>query len=461
MNFLGGYGSGSDSDENAVDGGNAHGVTPSAATILANKHQAKVEAMKFQPAPQPIIKETADPKKKKKIEILNMLPANIQAALQGDSIYDSDDGDDSEFGSDQRMEIESETKVIKSKSGTNSFVTAASKPKKRSRSSHDVELLSLLPKVLDRPTPVSHVAPSSSSFETESNLNDDNATAPVQQSSCIEINKANANQKIKGSSVFSMPLVSNNPNDEYRLPTAPAKPIVAQKQKKKSRQNGDNCDEEDGEESWRKTVMRSSSSNNNSGSLFNLNEKKSQAFGAQNSNTVPIQMSVQAQQPTHQSQPSVAIEVNTQDPDLYAYQQYQYQQQMLQYQQQQQQLQQQQTFTMEDEGDSSSRRRDRRMEAQLLHGNMEAVNNMETSGTFVARPAAWDRFSYEERQAQEAEVSRTYKIGQNIQQSNRLQNRKHQINSLAVAAANTELEMLDAKGRRNKSKAETAAKYGW
>ena len=68
MNFLGGYGSGSDSDENAVDGGNAQGVTPSAATILANKHQAKVEAMKFQPAPQPIIKETADPKKKKKIE---------------------------------------------------------------------------------------------------------------------------------------------------------------------------------------------------------------------------------------------------------------------------------------------------------------------------------------------------------------------------------------------------------
>jgi hypothetical protein len=101
------------------------------------------------------------------------------------------------------------------------------------------------------------------------------------------------------------------------------------------------------------------------------------------------------------------------------------------------------------------------MEAQLLHGNMDAVNSIETSGTFVSQPAAWDRYKYEERQAQEQEVSRTYNIGQNIQQSNRLQNRKHQINSLAVAAANTELEMLDAKGRRSKSKSETAAKYGW
>ncbi len=41
------------------------------------------------------------------------------------------------------------------------------------------------------------------------------------------------------------------------------------------------------------------------------------------------------------------------------------------------------------------------------------------------------------------------------------QNRKHQLNSLAMQAAQTELAMLDAKGSRMKSKSETQGKYGW
>ena len=41
------------------------------------------------------------------------------------------------------------------------------------------------------------------------------------------------------------------------------------------------------------------------------------------------------------------------------------------------------------------------------------------------------------------------------------QRRKHQINSLAISAAERELELLDKKGKSNKTKHETNARYGW
>ena len=467
MNFLGGYGSGSDSEEAESGNASTTSATASAPSIhpsfVEDKRQAKIDAMKFQPASRAVIKEVTDPVsskdvKKKKIEILNMLPANIQAALQGDTMYDSDEGNDDEIVSN-RMEVENGIKAIGSNGNRNNN-NGTFAMKKRSRGSHDSDLLSLLPKVLGRPAPVPNT--SSSTPSTKVTTSSGNFAMPVQQESYIERNKANANVKIKNSS-FSMPLVSNNPSDEYRLPSKTSNQSVGtQRQKKKNKfpkAGGNDDEDDDGEENWRKTVNDGESGNSHGigGSIFTFDDRKSQAPERHNDSTIPINVPAQIHS-NYQSHSAAKEQLNTQDANLYAYQQYQYQQQVLQYQQERQQ---QQVIMEEDHEDHSSHRRDRRMEAQLLHGNMDAVNNMETSGTFVAAPAAWDRFKYEERQAQEAEVSRTYKIGQNIQQSNRLQNRKHQINSLAIAAANTELEMLDAKGRRNKSKAETAAKYGW
>ena len=43
----------------------------------------------------------------------------------------------------------------------------------------------------------------------------------------------------------------------------------------------------------------------------------------------------------------------------------------------------------------------------------------------------------------------------------KLQRRKHQINSLATAAAERELELMDKKGQSLRTKAQTQAKYGW
>jgi Mitotic checkpoint regulator, MAD2B-interacting len=113
-------------------------------------------------------------------------------------------------------------------------------------------------------------------------------------------------------------------------------------------------------------------------------------------------------------------------------------------------------YEVEEKQALSGRKRDRNIEAELLIGNIDVVTS-----SFVAGPAAWDRLKYAEKQKLEEQVNKTYKIGEKIAQPSRLQNKKHQINSLAQAAANVELEMFDAKGARNKSKAETQAKYGW
>ena len=45
--------------------------------------------------------------------------------------------------------------------------------------------------------------------------------------------------------------------------------------------------------------------------------------------------------------------------------------------------------------------------------------------------------------------------------THKLQKRKHQINSLAIAAAERELELMEKRGRAPTTKAETNAKYGW
>jgi len=45
--------------------------------------------------------------------------------------------------------------------------------------------------------------------------------------------------------------------------------------------------------------------------------------------------------------------------------------------------------------------------------------------------------------------------------ASKTQKRKHQINSLAIAAAERELELLEKRGRASKTKKETNAKYGW
>jgi len=48
-----------------------------------------------------------------------------------------------------------------------------------------------------------------------------------------------------------------------------------------------------------------------------------------------------------------------------------------------------------------------------------------------------------------------------VYKPSKIQKRKHQINSLAYAAAERELELMEKKGSSLKTKSQTQAKYGW
>lgn len=112
-----------------------------------------------------------------------------------------------------------------------------------------------------------------------------------------------------------------------------------------------------------------------------------------------------------------------------------------------------------------SRKRERDIQNLLLHGNVSAAMNMSGGNMVeVRRDSTWDDSRYREQKKKEEELKSMFgsASGNNmIAQPTKNQNRKHQINSLAFSAAESELELLEARGRQYKTKAETQAKYGW
>ena len=112
----------------------------------------------------------------------------------------------------------------------------------------------------------------------------------------------------------------------------------------------------------------------------------------------------------------------------------------------------------------NSRKREREIQQQLLNGNVSVVEKSKLIDVVSSR--GWDSSKYNHQQEREAEIQSMFSFGQNagekmIAQPSKNQHRKHQINSLAMQAAQVEMEMLDAKGARIRAKSETQAKYGW
>jgi hypothetical protein len=109
-----------------------------------------------------------------------------------------------------------------------------------------------------------------------------------------------------------------------------------------------------------------------------------------------------------------------------------------------------------------SRREERDVELSLLAGDISSLDHAKIID--IAGPASWNSTAYQERRQKEAEVMGAFsgKGGDKIvAPPSRVQNKRHQINSLALQAAETELALLDARGHRSKTKSETQAKYGW
>ena len=121
---------------------------------------------------------------------------------------------------------------------------------------------------------------------------------------------------------------------------------------------------------------------------------------------------------------------------------------------------------------SSSHRRGRDMERALLSGNKDefrrasnTLNVIDIGNGSSGGPGGWNSGVYLMQQKREEELKANFTVNQssslNTLNPSKQQSRKHQINSLAVAAADMELKLLEAQGKRNKSKSETQGKYGW
>ena len=111
------------------------------------------------------------------------------------------------------------------------------------------------------------------------------------------------------------------------------------------------------------------------------------------------------------------------------------------------------------------KKRDRDIEQQLISGNLDAAQTMGGGVREMRASSDWNAQAYTMQKQNEAELHRAFfaaKGGEKaIAPVSKLQGRKHQINSLVLQAAKTELSLLNAKGDRNLSKQETRTKYGW
>lgn len=111
----------------------------------------------------------------------------------------------------------------------------------------------------------------------------------------------------------------------------------------------------------------------------------------------------------------------------------------------------------------SQRKRQRNLEQMLMSGNLTALEQG-ASVQEIQVGNQWDASGYSEQKQREAAIYNQYTAGGTVKaalQPTRQQNRKHQLTSLAMKAAETEIAMLDAHIARSKTKSQTQSRYGW
>ena len=430
MNFLSGYGS--DDDELSFNENKTSSHKPylpsNNTTVNKDQNKASIESGK------------------KKIEILNLLPSNIQAALQGNTSYDSDSDD-----------------------GGDSF-TKKNPYEKTNIKSSSSSLLNLLPKAKDvggQNQTINSLKDKSSlpknglDHSSNKNLVDQNMSKPNNNS----IISTQTTQ-----SKFALPLDSGPPKIYFVGKTQVEKKIESKPLGGK--ETTDKSDKFSPQKESGKNYKDESNEIGKSESLFTFENDSISSHKVDND---PIQYSsypTPVPAPNFPTKPFGRMDdrdllsglnnnqYQNDDPHSNHYSQYSSELNNQLY------AGQDTSNYIESETNQqlSGKKRDRRIEAELLNGN---INIIEDKSYVVSGHSSWDKNKYLERQKNEEQVNNIYHFGGTnggakiIAQPTRLQNRKHQINSLAMAAANVELEMMEAKGARNKTKAETQAKYGW
>lgn len=85
----------------------------------------------------------------------------------------------------------------------------------------------------------------------------------------------------------------------------------------------------------------------------------------------------------------------------------------------------------------------------------------------AARDEAWDPFRHgPPKKKEKVSIAATFydtKTGETVTttQASKTHKRKHQINTLAIQAAEREADLLEGKARGMQSKSQTQGKYGW
>jgi hypothetical protein len=115
-----------------------------------------------------------------------------------------------------------------------------------------------------------------------------------------------------------------------------------------------------------------------------------------------------------------------------------------------------------DDSALNKRKKDRAIEMQLQSGDMSTLDQVPIRE--VQGFNQWDAGSYIDQQQKELQIMNQYTNNgamKSIAQPTKTQNRRHQLSSLALRAAETEISLLDVKSQRGKSKSQTQNKYGW
>mmetsp|Transcript_54042 Transcript_54042/g.123161 ORF Transcript_54042/g.123161 Transcript_54042/m.123161 type:complete len:418 (+) Transcript_54042:32-1285(+) len=111
--------------------------------------------------------------------------------------------------------------------------------------------------------------------------------------------------------------------------------------------------------------------------------------------------------------------------------------------------------------------RERDLERSLAHGNFDALGQGQAQILYQPDTANWNPHrngaQIKTKEVKIAHVQYDVSTGETstVYKPTKVQKRKHQINSLAHAAVERELELMEAKGNALKTKAQTQAKYGW
>lgn len=113
---------------------------------------------------------------------------------------------------------------------------------------------------------------------------------------------------------------------------------------------------------------------------------------------------------------------------------------------------------------TNKKRKERHIEQMLMAGDTSVLGANTQVRTVAAEQHTWDAMKYSDQQQKEQLIMKKYTNDGGTKamvQPTKIQNRRHQLSSLALRAAESEIAMLDATASRMKTKSQTQSRYGW